>query len=346
MESNTSQKSFNEKKQPKRALVMPGGGGRGAYQVGVCRALFEAGLEFDLSFGTSVGAINATFIAQGSLRRLEEMWKNLHLWNLFRLPDLNELGKMVLGRKLGMLDTGPIEDLLRREADLSAIKRSPMKVRAVTTDLCSLETRLINLEELATTSELVDVLMATSALPAAFPPRKLRGEGLWVDGGLVKNTPLRAALDSGVEEIFLVLLHPSRMNVCPVNMWQLLTRCLDVALDASASNELELTRLHNRLIEREADPDGRRAVRLEIIQPNKPVDINLLEIDPERSRALIKLGYDDARRHLGSGRLNERSCAGALLDFRPDGQLPPCLPDSPIQLDSTLNLPETPFRLS
>lgn len=297
METNGSP---NDESRPKqRALVMPGGGGRGAYQVGVVKALFEAGLKFDLAFGTSIGALNAAFLAQGEIKRLEDIWCSLRPWDVFKLPNAQQLGRMVLGRKLGMLDTAPLEDILRREADLRKLKNAEMKVRVVTTDLCSLETRMINLEDIATTGELIDVLMATSAVPIAFPPRQMQGSGLWVDGGLVKNTPLRAAIDSGADEIFMVLLHPETVNICPSNMWQLIARCLDVVLDASARKELELAQLYNRLVqEGAAEAAGMRSIRLEVIQPNRPVDINLLEIDPDRSRMLIRQGYDDARSHL------------------------------------------------
>jgi predicted acylesterase/phospholipase RssA len=192
-----------------------------------------------------------------------------------------------------------MEEILRREADLRRIKQSSMKVRVVATDLCSLETRMINLEDLSTTAELIDSLMATSAVPIAFPPRQIHGHGLWVDGGLVKNTPLRAAIDNGADEIYMVLLHPETVNVCPANMWQLIARCLDVVLDASARKELELAQLYNRLIkEGAAEAAGMRSVRIEVIQPNRPVDVNLLEIDPDRSRALIQQGYEDAKLHL------------------------------------------------
>ncbi|MBY0552252.1 MAG: patatin-like phospholipase family protein [Candidatus Obscuribacterales bacterium] len=294
--------SYERPVSPKRALVMPGGGGRGAYQVGVAKALMESGLQFDMAFGTSIGAINAAFLAQGDFRRLEEIWGKLCQWDIYKLPSAHQIGRMMLGHKLGMLDTKPLEELLRREADLRKIKAGPMKVRLFTTDLCSLETRLIKLEDLQTSSELVDVLMATSAVPIAFPPRHLNGKGLWVDGGLVRNTPLRAAIDQGAEEIFMVLLHPETVNICPSNMWQVIARLLDIVLDSSAQKELELARLYNRLIDEGSTvvPYGMRSVKIEVIQPRRPVDINLLEIDPERSKELIKLGYEDANLHLQS----------------------------------------------
>lgn len=285
----------------KRALVLPGGGGRGAYQVGVAKAFAEVGIKFDLIFGTSIGALNGTLIAQGSIERLEELWSNLRPWDIFKLPSAQQLGRMVFGRKLGLLDTSPMEELLRRELDLKKLKASASKVGLFTTDLCCLETRLITIDEIMSNNELIDVLMATSAVPIAFPPRQLHGTGLWVDGGLVRNTPMRAAIDRGAEEIFMVLLHPETINVCPTNMWQVLARCLDIVLDASARKELELAQLYNRLIAEGAEEaTGMRSVRIELFQPRKPVNITLLEIDPDRSKRLIQQGYEDAMDHLVS----------------------------------------------
>jgi predicted acylesterase/phospholipase RssA len=278
---------------------LPGGGGRGAYQVGVAKAFDEVGIKFELIFGTSIGALNGTLIAQGGIARLEELWCNLRPWDVFKLPSAQQITRMMFGRKLGLLDTSPMEELLRRELDLKKLKASYSQVGLFTTDLCCLETRMITLSEIMSTNELVDVLMATAAVPIAFPPRQLHGSGLWVDGGLVRNTPMRAAIDRGAEEIFMVLLHPEEVNVCPTNMWQVLARCLDIVLDASARKELELSQLYNRLIAEGAEEaSGMRSVRIEVFQPRKPVNITLLEIDPDRSKRLIQQGYEDAMDHL------------------------------------------------
>jgi NTE family protein len=279
----------------KRALVLPGGGGRGAYQVGVIKALKEYGLHFDMVFGTSIGALNATLFCQDSIRRLEELWTSMRPKDIFRLPSAPHIGGMILGSALGLLDTTPLEELLRREIDLQKLKASKTKLGFVTTDLCSLETKLITMDTIMSTNELIDGLMATSAVPLAFPPRHLHGKGLWVDGGLVRNTPLQAALNEGATEIFMVLLHPETIDACPTNLFQVLVRCLDILLDASARKEIESAQLFNRLIESGArEAEGRHLVKIHVIQPRKPVNTTLLEIDPERSRFLVKLGYQDA----------------------------------------------------
>ncbi len=285
--------------KPKRALVLPGGGGRGAYQVGVAKALLEKGITFDFAYGTSIGGINATLIAQGAIDRLEVLWSSIRARDIFHLPSAGLIGRLVLGHKLGLLDTSPLEEILRREINLQKLKASATKVGLCTTDLCSLETRLISIDDIMSTNELIDILMATSAIPMAFPPRHIHGSGLWVDGGLVRNTPMETAIHMGADEIFMVLLHPEKINVCPTNMFEVLVRCLDIVLDASARREIQSAELYNRLIAAgSVESQGRKNVNIRVFQPRRAVNTTLLEIDPDRSRRLMKQGYEEALEQL------------------------------------------------
>jgi len=298
MESRNHSTNVNGN-EPKRALVLPGGGGRGAYQVGVAKALLEHGIIFDYAFGTSIGGLNATMIAQGDIARLEELWCTMKAKDIYHLPSPNQLGQLIFGHHLGLLDTHPLEEILKRELSLPKLKQSRTKFGICTTDLCSLQTNFITTDDIISSSELVDVLMATCALPMAFPPRQLHGSGLWVDGGLVRNTPMHAALESGADEIYIVLLHPEQINVCPVNMFEVLARCLDIVLDASARKEIQSAELYNRLVAAgNVESVGRKKVLIKVFQPHRAVNTTLLEISPERSRQLITQGYTEAMEQL------------------------------------------------
>jgi predicted acylesterase/phospholipase RssA len=313
--SSVSQSSsqLNSGGQIKRALVLPGGGGRGAYQVGVAKALMEIGLTFDFAFGTSIGALNATMIAQGDLKRLEELWCTMKAKDIYCLPSAPQIGRLVLGHHLGILDNSPLEELLRRELNLPKLKASSTKVGICTTDLCSLQTSFITTDDMVSSTEMIDVLMATSALPMAFPPRHLHGSGLWVDGGLVRNTPMDAALAMGADEIYMVLLHPAKINICPTNLFEVLSRCLDIVLDASARKEIQSAELYNRLLaEGNQESRGRRMISIKVFQPKRAVNTTLLDIDPERSRKLIEQGYEEAREQLADyGMLKQPQAAHA-----------------------------------
>jgi len=312
MDSGSNVLSQGENDKPVRALVLPGGGGRGAYQVGVAKALKEYGITFEYAFGTSIGGLNAAMIAQGELEKLEELWSTMRAHDIYRMPSAPQLGRLIMGHHLGLLDTSPLEELLRKHLNLHKLKASRTKVGLCTTDLCSLQTNMISIDEVVSSNEMIDLLMATSALPIAFPPRHIHGSGLWMDGGLVRNTPLQAALDHGVDEIYMVLLHPEKINVCPANLFEIIARLLDVVLDASARKELQNAELYNRLAMRgDSESAGRKVVKIKVFQPRSPVNSSLLDIDPVRSKRLINQGYEEAKDQL----LDYRRAEAAVGDI-------------------------------
>ncbi|MGD9682305.1 MAG: patatin-like phospholipase family protein [Candidatus Obscuribacterales bacterium] len=304
-------------KRPKRALVLSGGGGRGAYEVGVAAACRERNFDFDWIIGTSIGAINATLIAQDDLHVLQDIWCRLQSQDVYRLPNPNHLRRVVFGQKLGLLNTDPLEALLRKHVNIERLKRSATGVGFLTTDLCSLETRLITADDIHTDEELVDVLMAASAVPLLFPPRHLGGEGCWIDGGLVRNTPIQAAIGLGVSEIYAVLVDPDSFLDCPGSLVQLVSRLLEIILDHSARSGIAHVNQYNRSLELSvqngardwcvigdspamtagADEDSGASrpgrVQLFIIKPRNQIVGSLLEFEPANSRWLIRRGYED-----------------------------------------------------
>ena len=68
---------------PMTSFVLSGGGSRGAYEIGVWKALQELDVRFSMVTGTSVGALNAAAIAQGDFELAENLWKELETSNVF-----------------------------------------------------------------------------------------------------------------------------------------------------------------------------------------------------------------------------------------------------------------------
>ena len=75
------------KNEKKTALVLSGGGARGAYEAGVWQALTELGIRIDIITGTSVGAINAAMVAQGELELACSLWKEMETHMVFDVPE-------------------------------------------------------------------------------------------------------------------------------------------------------------------------------------------------------------------------------------------------------------------
>lgn len=238
-----------DESRPVRALVLSGGGGRGAYEAGVAKACAERDFHFDWIVGTSIGALNAALVGQNDLEMLETMWRKIRTSDVYKLPDPAHLRRVIFGQQLGLLNTDPLEKLLRSSIDINKLKAGKTKVGFVTTDLCGLHTRVITGDEIDTQDDLIDVLMASSAIPLLFPPRRLHGEGCWMDGGLVRNTPIQAAISLGATEIYAVLVEPNSVDTCPTSMMQLVSRLLEIVFDHSARSGIAHVTQHNRIIE-------------------------------------------------------------------------------------------------
>jgi NTE family protein len=285
--------------KPCRALVLSGGGARGAYEIGVVKAILETGVEFDFVFGTSIGGINAAFIAQGSFNRLEDLWSSMKATDIFRMPTLSQLRHMIIGHRWGLLDNSPLEQLLYRELKLERFLSSALKVGLLTTDLCTLQTKITTTDEIESLPQLVDVLMAASAVPILFPARDLNGEGMWIDSALVRNTPIETAINMGAREIYTVLVQAENDGTCPTNLLQVLTRCADILLYASARDGIRVVMEYNKALANHPDLDpSQYRLGLKVFQPRDQVNQHLLDVTPAGSQALIRQGYEDAMRTL------------------------------------------------
>lgn len=200
-------------------LVLQGGGALGAYQVGVYEALHEAGIEPDWVIGTSIGAINAALIAGNPrelrLERVRKFWQLVaRTWptalGLARfLPNsttvLNGIPAFFkpnpqawrgVRAELGVeqaayYDTSPLRETLTSLIDFEHVGDggTRLTVGAVNANSGAMRYFDSRAERLA-----VEHVMASGALPPAFPAVRIAGEPYW-DGGIYSNTPIEAVLD-------------------------------------------------------------------------------------------------------------------------------------------------------
>ena len=188
----------------KKALILSGGGARGAFQVGVWKYLREINWTPDLICGTSIGAVNAAAIGSGmSVERLIDIWKTHNRSEIYRFKVLKVLSSALYGRPFkAVLDTAPMRAMLTRHLNLEALRRSPIEIIISAVHLATGRLHLYNQDVIE-----IDHLMASSAMPILFPWQPIRGELYW-DGGVMANSPLFIALERKIEEIIVVLLSP------------------------------------------------------------------------------------------------------------------------------------------
>lgn len=186
------------------AFVLGGGGARGALQVGALRALLEAGYIPDMLVGTSIGAVNAAFLAIHGLNlegvdRLQQAWMDSAAADLLPADYLWLTVRVLFNRKDVRAPNRIQEIFLNQGIDqnLRFGDISTVRLFAVTSDLNSGRTIVYGDDP----DELVlDGVLSSAALPPWITP--IEKEGKWmIDGGAVSNVPIEPAINLGATEI-------------------------------------------------------------------------------------------------------------------------------------------------
>ena len=184
----------------KTAYVLAGGGSLGAVQVGMFEALTESEVSPDLVVGTSVGAINAAFVAAQpsptGARRLGEIWRRVERRDVFPIGPLGALLSLFSARNY-LVDPKPLRALIERHLPYRDLSDAAIPCHLVASDL------LTGAEVVLSSGPAIDAMLASAAIPAVFPPVKLGGRYL-VDGGTANNTPISIAVGLGATRIIVL----------------------------------------------------------------------------------------------------------------------------------------------
>lgn len=250
-------------------LVLQGGGALGAYQAGVYQAVHEAGLEPDWVIGTSIGAINASLIAGNEpakrIPALREFWdrvthralaspwpalaplgQSLSYWSIlygglqqfFEPNPMAFIGPHVrLGaERAGYYSTAPLRRTLSELVDFELVRGGATRLtvgaaNARTSEMCYFDSA----------AEPIDVrhVMASGALPPAFPAVRIDGELYW-DGGILSNTPTEIVFDDYPRRNSLILAahmwNPTGPE--PRSIWEVMHRQKDVQYSSRVASHI------------------------------------------------------------------------------------------------------------
>lgn len=335
-----------KERQGQVVLVMQGGGALGAYQGGVYEALHEAEIEPDWIIGTSIGAVNAAIISGNEIDqrvgRLKEFWRRIERASLWGgIPFLSSLGThmtswstMTQGipgffestpqafsgpDSAGCYSTLPLRQTLMELVDFEIVRKAKPRLMVGAAQLCTSHMRYFDSRDMALT---VDHVMASGALPPAFPPVRIEGELYW-DGGIMSNTPTEAIFDDNPRRSSLVfavhMWHPTGPE--PHSLFDVVGRFKDIQFSSRLtdhiSRQLETHRLRHIISElaKHVPPEVRNSpalremtcygctTRMHVVQllaPRLGTENHMKEMDfsPEGIAARWRAGYDDTTRAL------------------------------------------------
>lgn len=266
----------------KRALVIEGGGMRGAHSCGALMALVECGFsEFDIVVGTSAGACTAAFFVSRQFELLPVIWKKYLHGRLFI-----GLNKIRQGRPLMDLDY-LIDDVFGSLAplDLEAIRKSPTRFLITATDCRTGETKYFD----AHRDPLFAALKASAALPFAYRTVEIDGVP-YIDGGASQAIPIDKAIQEGAEEVFLILTRPAGYR--KKSPWlDFLPRYYQKKFPRLAELMMRRYSLYNETIQK--IENNEYPCKLTVIRPSRKTAVSRLSTQLSKIELTIEQGYKD-----------------------------------------------------
>ncbi len=253
------------------AVVLEGGGAKGAYEIGVWKALEEAGVKYNAVAGTSVGALNGAMMAMRQLDKAVELWENITFSQVFDVDD-EQMRRLYSGDfqgleaktlwkdvveavKGGGLDIEPLRKLVNETVSEEKIRASDVELFLVTYSLTEKKELDLNAKGLPD-GKLAEMLLTSAYLPL-FRREKVDGKE-YMDGSVQNLVPLNCLLQRGYRDIIVI-----RVFGLGVEKW------VKIPKDAEITT----------------------------IAPRKKLG-GILQFDSEQSRKDMQLGYFDARRML------------------------------------------------
>lgn len=181
------------------AFVLSGGAALGAVQVGMLQALRDQGVHADQVVGTSVGAVNAAWVAGDPngerLDELESLWRSLRRGQVFPAGRAALVG--LLGRRSSLVDQRRLRQFLTKHIPYINIEDADLPLHIIATDVLS------GNEVRISKGPIVDAVLASAAIPGVFAPVEIGGRA-YMDGGVVNNSAISHAVLAGATTVYVL----------------------------------------------------------------------------------------------------------------------------------------------
>ncbi len=290
----------------KTALILSGGGAKGAFQCGAEKFAREVkGYQWDIIAGVSVGALNAAMLAMAKYERLFQVWNTITQDQVYTGGfNLKSLFKIFFGAK-SFYSNDPLRRLLQTELE-------PEKIKA---DLRFGAVSLVSGEYVrfdAGTPNLAEAVLSSTVMPLVWSPVDVTSNyrGM-VDGGVRNITPIGDVLDSDPELLVIINCSPETVTVYPKppgNILEIGMRTLDILMNEIFQNDMrEFLRINYLVMEAAIhgvtlhSPSSGRPLKYfdcKIIEPLEPLG-DTLDFSQESIQRMLHVGYQRAKEVLG-----------------------------------------------
>lgn len=200
-----------------RAIVLSGGGSRGAYQLGVWRALRKLHIKYDIVTGTSIGSLNGALMTQNSYFTAYKVWHSVNYDTIIDKPVEKPIVKTYVKGFIqdGGIDTKRLQKLVTKYIKEEKVKKSKINYGLVTYNLSKLKALELPKNKIPN-GKLCDYIVASASCFPALKPKNLDSD-IYIDGGFYDNMPINLALSMGATEIIAVDLEAIGVKKKPID---------------------------------------------------------------------------------------------------------------------------------
>jgi len=197
-----------------RAIVLSGGGAKGAYQAGVWKALRKLKIDYDIVTGTSIGSVNGLMMVQKDYYKTLWLWSNINFDVLYDVEFPNKYDTLLEKTEIykeyakhflknGGISMGKMKHFLEKAYNKNKFNKSRINYGLVTFNLSKMQPMYIEKKDLK--DDIIDYVLASACCYPAFQKKEINGE-TYIDGGFYDNMPINMAIDMGADEVIAVNL--------------------------------------------------------------------------------------------------------------------------------------------
>ena len=218
------------------ALVLSGGGAMGALQAGILRVLTRRGFRPSRIVGTSVGALNAAFLAfhpgETGGEMLANVWQNLQNEHYLRINPVR-VALRIASRKLYLVENDFLQKLIAEHIVIDDFSATEVPLYIAATNLATARKHVFS------EGSVSQAVLASSAIPGIFSPVEIEGD-FYVDGGVTANLDLETAVEAGAKEILAIDLSHCFEVPDPSNVMDVVTRTVEIVLRERVDHGMHL----------------------------------------------------------------------------------------------------------
>ncbi|NNF02516.1 MAG: hypothetical protein HKN22_07505 [Bacteroidia bacterium] len=304
----------------KRALVLSGGGAKGAFQFGALQFIFEKVIPegqkcpFAIIAGVSVGALNGVMLAMNKYPMMKEIWENIDNSKVYtgKMKTFPAILKIAFGNR-SVLSNSPLANLISKHVNLSDIDQK-CDFRFGCVSLVDGEYRAFRPDDFNNNKDLQAAILASTVMPIVWEPVEtitdIQGNihRDVVDGGIRNISPLGDVIDNDPDEVIIINCNASKIHRdedSGKNIFGIAKRSLaEIAINEIFVSDLKEFLKVNYLV-RQADAQGvklkkesdqsknYKAFKTVVIEPDTPLG-DALDFSPNTTRSRINLGYKRA----------------------------------------------------